>query len=127
MITFNKTYVLLSIVVLAIEIFIERTSGFVRYTLGDVFAVILVYTMIKSFLDIRILKAAVIALGIAFCIEFLQLSNLQHYYPDNYKHVFGLLLGSSFSIGDLAAYTFGIVMVLIVEWKLWNLVVKIKQ
>ncbi len=121
MIKFNKTYALLSVLVFLAEIFIERTTGFVRYTLGDVFAVIFVYSIIKSFLDISILRAALIALGVAFCIEFLQLSNLQHYYPENYKRAFGLLLGSSFSIGDLVAYTCGIIMVLIIEWKLWNL------
>jgi len=121
MIKLNINYILLSIVILLIEFFIEKTTGFVRYTLGDVFAVMFVYTAIKSVLNVPVIKAAILALSVAFTIEFLQLSSLQDYYPEDYKKLFGLFLGSSFSIGDLIAYACGITVVLILEWRLWNL------
>ena len=122
MIKLNRNYILISILIFVLEIFIEKTTGFVRYTLGDVFAVIFVYTAIKSVLDISVIKAAIIALSIAFTIEIVQLLNLHEYYPENYKRLFRLVLGSSFSIGDLIAYTSGILIVLIIEWRLWNLI-----
>ena len=118
----NRTYILLSVLIFVLEIFIERTTGFVRYTLGDVFAVMFVYTSIKSVFDVSVIKAAIIALSIAFTIEIVQLFNLHVYYPKNYKRLFKLLLGSSFSMGDMLAYTSGILIVLIIEWRLWNLI-----
>lgn len=118
MIHFNKKYFLLSIILLIIELFIEKTTGFIRYTIGDFFAVILVYSLIKSFINISVFKASIIALGIAFGIEFLQLSSLQNYYPEKYRKMINLVLGNSFSIGDLIAYTLGIIVTLFVEYKL---------
>jgi hypothetical protein len=56
-------------------------------------------------------------LGIAFAIEFLQLADLHEYYPENYKKIFGLILGSSFSFGDLIAYTCGVVTVIFFEYR----------
>lgn len=120
MIKFHKKYFLLSIIIFTLELFIEKTTGFVRYTLGDFFAVILVYTLIKSFLNISVLKASLLALGIAFGIEFLQLSSLQNYYPEKYKKTVGLILGTSFSIGDLIAYSMGIVFTLYIENRMKN-------
>ncbi len=124
MIKFHKKYFILSIVIFTLEIFIEKTTGFIRYTLGDFFAVILVYTLIKSFLNISVLKASLLALAVAFGIEFLQLSSLQNYYPEKYKKTVSLILGTSFSIGDLIAYTIGIVCTFFVEYRVKSFMIK---
>lgn len=124
MIKFNKKYFFVSMGLFILEIFIEKTTGFIRYTLGDFFAVILVYTLIKSFFNISVLKASLLALAIAFTIEFLQLSSLQNYYPEKYKKTVSLMLGTSFSVGDLIAYTLGMVYTLFVEYHIKNFSLK---
>ena len=116
MIKFNKIYFTLFLVIFLTEILIARyATGFLRHTIGDYLAVMFVYTFIKSFFKIAIEKAAIITLVISYIIEFLQLSNLQNWYPSEYTKTFKLILGTSFSVGDLVAYTLGIGTIILVE------------
>jgi hypothetical protein len=109
-------YFITFILLLIIEILIARyATGFLRHTIGDYLAVMFVYTFIKSFFKIAIEKAAIITLVISYIIEFLQLSNLQNWYPSEYTKTFKLILGTSFSVGDLVAYTLGIGTIILVE------------
>ena len=117
--TFNLKYFLIFIILFLSEIFIAKyTTGFIRHTFGDYLCVILIYTFIKSFVKISDLKTASIVLLIAYTVEFLQLTNLQNFYPNEYANTLKLVLGTSFSIGDLVAYTLGIITTLIIEYKL---------
>ena len=117
--TFNLKYFLIFIILFLSEIFIAKyTTGFIRHTFGDYLCVILIYTFIKSFVKISDLKTASIVLLIAYTVEFLQLTNLQNFYPNEYANTLKLVLGNSFSIGDLLAYTLGIITTLIIEYKL---------
>ena len=117
--TFNLKYFLIFIILFLSEIFIAKyTTGFIRHTFGDYLCVILIYTFIKSFVKISDLKTASIVLLIAYTVEFLQLTNLQNFYPNEYANTLKLILGTSFSIGDLVAYTLGIITTLIIEYKL---------
>lgn len=116
MVKFNKTYFTLFLALFLIEIFIAKyATGFLRHTIGDYLAVMLVYTFIKSMFKISIEKAVLITFIISFTIEFLQLSNLQHNFPIKYEKYLRIILGTSFSIGDLVAYTLGIVSIIIIE------------
>lgn len=116
---FNKNYFLISLILFLLEIIIAKyTTGFIRHTFGDFLCVILIYTFIKSFVKLSNLKTAVIVLLIAYVVEFLQLTNLQNFYPDEYSNTLKLVLGTSFSIGDLVAYTLGIITTLLIEYKL---------
>ncbi|EMQ94880.1 hypothetical protein D778_00240 [Xanthomarina gelatinilytica] len=54
---------------------------------------------------------------IAFCIEFLQLCNLLEWLNLQNNTLAKLVLGSTFQVTDLLAYTLGILLVLIVEYK----------
>ena len=117
--TFNLKYFLIFIILFLSEIFIAKyTTGFIRHTFGDYLCVILIYTFIKSFVKISDLKTASIVLLIAYTVEFLQLTNLQNFYPNEHVKTLKLILGTSFSIGDLVAYTLGIITTLIIEYKL---------
>ena len=117
--TFNLKYFLISIILFLSEIFIAKyTTGFIRHTIGDYLCVILIYAFIKSFVKISDLKTASIVLLIAYTVEFLQLTNLQNFYPNEYANTLKLVLGTSFSIGDLVAYTLGIISTLLIEHKL---------
>jgi hypothetical protein len=116
MIQFNKKYFLLFTLLLLSEILIAKyATGFIRHTFGDYLVVILVYAFIKSFIKMANNLAAILTLIIAFCVEFLQLTNLQNYYPIAYAKEWRIILGTSFSIGDLVAYFFGFLTIIVLE------------
>jgi len=120
MIAFNKKYFTLFTGFLLSEIMIAKfATGFIRFTLGDYLVVMLLYCFIKSFFNISMEKTALLVLGIAFAIEFLQLTNLQNQYPEKYEKFLRIILGTSFSIEDLIAYLLGIVTVVFIEKKLF--------
>jgi hypothetical protein len=120
---FNKTYTPLFIVLLAIEILIAKflTSGFIRYTFGDFLAVICLYCFFRSFVDIDTLKISITVLIIAYLIEFFQLINVLSIFNLQNNHLLKIILGSTFNISDLVAYTLGIITVLIIEYKIYKL------
>lgn len=114
--SFYKRYFTISIIIFFIEIIISKyATGLIRHTFGDYLVVILLYCFIKSFINITVEKAVIITLIISFIIEFLQLSDLQNIYPEKYAKVFKIILGTSFSIGDLVAYTLGVITIYWVE------------
>jgi hypothetical protein len=114
---FNKTYfaffTLLLVVEIAIAIFLKE--GFIRHTFGDYLVVILMYTCIKSFSNIKPLAVAIGVLLFAFSIEFLQLFNLLDVLNLRDSHLAKLILGSTFHISDLIAYTLGVLTILCIE------------
>ncbi|WP_188465791.1 ribosomal maturation YjgA family protein [Bizionia arctica] len=118
-IKFNKTYFLLFITLLITEVLIAKflTTGFIRHTFGDYLVVILLYTFFKSFLLIKPFKVAISVLLFAFLIEFLQLCNLLKWLGLQNNTLAKLILGSTFHISDLVAYTLGIITILIIEHK----------
>ena len=116
MIKFNKLYFIISIFLFLTEVFIAKyATGFLRHTIGDYLCVILLYTFIKSFIKIDNLKIALLVLLISYVVEFLQLTDLQKMYPSEYSKILKLLFGTSFSVGDLVAYTLGILSTLGLE------------
>lgn len=109
---FNKTYFTISILLFLIEVLIAKyATGFIRHTIGDYLCVILLYTFIKSFIKIDNLKIAILVLLISYVVEFLQLTDVQTIYPSKYSKILKLLFGTSFSIGDLVAYTLGVITI----------------
>ncbi len=116
----NKTYLIISVLLFIAEVLIATffKYGFIRYTFGDYLVVILLYCFFKSFIEISSFKLAISVLVLAFTIEFLQLINVLETlgFQDNY--LAKLILGSTFHLSDLVAYTLGIITVLIVEYKL---------
>ncbi|WP_405562739.1 DUF2809 domain-containing protein [Polaribacter sp. Asnod6-C07] len=116
MIKFNIKYFVIFIILFVSEVLIAKyATGFLRHTFGDYLSVMLLYTFIKSFIKISALKAGFIVLLIAYIIEFLQLTNLENLYPLKYRSILKLILGTSFSIPDLVAYTLGVATILIFE------------
>lgn len=107
---------MLLIIEIAIATFISE--GFVRSNFGDFLVVILIYCFIKSLFDYRPLNVACGVLLFAFIVEFLQLSNILVLF-NLQKNIFAkIILGSTFQITDLIAYTLGFVSILIIEYKL---------
>lgn len=114
---FNKNYTLITICLLCLEIAIALwcSSGFIRYTFGDVLAVILVYCFFKSFIKTKNAYLAAIALGISYSIEFAQAFKLLDLLKLSHINWLVVVFGSHFSILDLVAYTVGILIFLYIE------------
>ncbi|WP_418604259.1 DUF2809 domain-containing protein [Hwangdonia sp.] len=116
----NKTYLTITILLFITEILIAifLKSGFIRHTFGDYLVVILIYCFFKSLIKINSFKLAILILVFAFTIELLQLANLLKLLNLQNNQLAKLVLGSTFHVSDLVAYTLGIISVLIVEYKL---------
>jgi len=119
---FNKTYFLLFLVlfVIAALIAIYLKTGFIRHTFGDFLVVIMLYCFLKSFIDREPKAIAIIVLFISFSVEFLQLTPFLEWINLKDNTYAKIILGSTFHVSDLVAYTLGIVTVLIIENKLNN-------
>jgi len=104
----------LLIIETSIAIFISE--GFIRSTFGDFLVVILVYCFVKSFLNKKSLPVAIGVLLFTFLIEFLQLFDILNLLRIENNKIVKTILGSSFHISDLIAYTLGTISILMVEY-----------
>jgi len=95
-------------------------SGFIRHTFGDYLVVIMLYCLLKSFVNIKPMPLAIIVLLISFSIEFLQLTPFLEWLNLQDNVYAKLVLGSTFHISDLVAYALGIISIIIIENKLNN-------
>ena len=118
-IKFNKPLFATSLVLLAIEICIAAflTEGFIRHTFGDFLAVILLYCGIRTFIEANPIYIAISVLAFAFIIEFAQLYNMLDYLNLRQYKLVTIILGSTFHISDLVAYTFGTITILLIDLK----------
>ncbi len=78
MVRFNKTYFVLTVVLFLIEVLIALYihDTIIRPYVGDVLVVILIYCFVRSFVNIRVVPAAVFVLIFVFVIETLQFINI---------------------------------------------------
>lgn len=114
---FNKIYFITFIVLFVIEVLIALflKDGFIRFTIGDFIVVMLLYCFFKSFIKTRAIYVAIATVVIAYGIEFLQLTNFVRWgILKDYKWI-SIVLGNHFSIGDLVAYSLGIICVLYID------------
>ena len=114
---FNSKYFIAFALLFLVEIFIAIyfKHGFIRYTIGDFIVVILLYCFFKSFIKTRAIFIASLTILIAYGIELLQLTNLVRWgILKDYKWI-SVVLGNHFSLGDLIAYTLGIICVLYID------------
>jgi hypothetical protein len=116
---FNKTYLLLFLLLFLVEAAIAYylKDGFIRHTFGDYLVVIMLYLFLKSFIKIKPISASVVVLLIAFAVEFLQLTSFLEYFNLDNNYYAKLILGSTFQISDLLAYTLGVLTIIAIENK----------
>lgn len=124
--TFNKTYFFIFLLLLATEVLIAVyfKSGFIRHTFGDFLVVILMYCFVKTFIQIKPIYLAVGVLAFSFLVEFLQLFNFLSVLGLEQNALAKLILGSTFHLSDLFAYTLGTLTILIIDLQFsskWNL------
>ncbi|MBT1695380.1 DUF2809 domain-containing protein [Fulvivirgaceae bacterium PWU4] len=117
MLTFNKKYFGLAVLIFTIEVLIALfvRDTFVRPYLGDVLVVILIYCFARSFLNVPVLTMAVAVLAFAFTVEFLQYLNIVEKLGLQGSAIARTVIGTSFAWKDLLAYVAGFVLVLVVE------------
>ena len=120
MLTLNRKYFLLTIVLFLIEVFIALYvhDNFVRPFFGDFLVVILVYCFIRSFLNISVISASISALLFSYSVEIAQYFNMVEVLGLQKSRLARTVIGTSFAWEDIVAYTLGIVFVILLEKKL---------
>jgi len=117
---FNYKYFIIFNVLFFIEALIATfiKEGFIRSIFGDFLVALLLYCFFKSFLKGKSNYIAIGVLIIAFIVEFLQLTNLLETLHLQNNNVAKLVLGNTFQIKDLIAYTLGVATILFVNYKM---------
>ncbi|CAN5436587.1 DUF2809 domain-containing protein [soil metagenome] len=114
---FNKNYFRLALVLLFTEVMIGSFvhDAFVRPYGGDFLVVIMLYCLVKSFLDAPVLMAAAGVLVFAYAVEVSQYFQLVRMLGLQHNRLAVLLMGTSFSFTDMLVYTLGIALVILTE------------
>ncbi|MDP9081807.1 MAG: DUF2809 domain-containing protein [Bacteroidota bacterium] len=114
---FYKNYFLCFLLLFALE-FIIGTSihdQIIRPYGGDFLVVILIYCLVKSFVNGPVLKTACCVLVFAYLVELSQYYHLVAILGLQHSKVARIILGTQFSKADLFAYTLGILLALFIE------------
>jgi hypothetical protein len=115
--TFRKAYFFLTTLLFVTEVLIAAfvDDKFIRPYFGDFLVVILIYCLVMAFFRTSAMGAAIGVLFFSFFIELTQYCNLIGRLDLENSKVARAILGWSFSWADLAAYTMGILVVVIIE------------
>ena len=118
MLKFNRRYFGLFSLIFTVETLIALYvhDNFIRPYFGDVLVVILIYCFVKSFLNLRVITAAILVLLFAFTIEFLQYLNIVEKLSLQNSKIARTIIGTSFSWFDMLSYISGIFFVLLAEY-----------
>lgn len=117
MLTFHKTYFILSILLFIIEVLIALFAHdeIIRPYVGDLLVVVLLYCLIKSFLNWSTSTTAVWVLLLSYLIETLQFFNIVQHLGLSGSKIANIIIGTYFTWLDILAYTLGILLVLAIE------------
>lgn len=122
---FQRTYFGLFLLLLLTEILIAvyAHDDIIRPVGGDYLVVILLYCACRSILRSPIPGTALAVLLVAYGVEITQYFRLADHLGLGRHSLLRVIIGSSFSWGDMAAYTLGITTVLIIEQIIqsWNI------
>ncbi len=117
MLTFSRTYFIITITIFVIEVLIALflNDRFIRPYFGDVLVVILIYCFIKTFLNCPYWAVALFVLLFSFTIETLQYVNIIEKLGLQNNKIARTVIGTSFSWKDIACYLAGIILIIIIE------------
>jgi hypothetical protein len=114
---FSLKYFLLTIVIFLIEVLIAtklKDIFFVRAYLGDIIVVILMYTFIKSFIEINNNQKLILGIFIFSClVEFAQYFTVADKLGLQPGSVMYIVVGNSFSWIDILCYAAGCLLLYI--------------
>lgn len=107
---FNLKYFLLSILIFFVEVLIAtvlKDQFFIRAYLGDVIVVMLLYTLVKSFLTINETKLILGIFAFSCLIEFAQFFKIADKLGFPEGSLIYIVVGNSFSWIDILCYGVG--------------------
>ena len=109
-------FLLLFCIEVTIALYIKQ--GFIRAVFGDFLVVIMLYYFIMSFIRLKSIYIAIVVLIIAYVIEFLQFIDILNIINYKKNTLINIILGTTFNIEDIIAYTLGIATVILIENRL---------
>jgi hypothetical protein len=114
----NGRYLGAALLLLLVEVFIGLRvhDAWIRPHGGDVLVVILLYCLLRGFLNVRVLPAALGVLAFSFLVEVLQYLRFVERIGLEHNRFAVVIIGSSFGWLDLVSYSLGIGLVLACEW-----------
>ncbi len=120
MLKLNYCNLIIFIVLFCIEVIIAIyiKQGFIRVVFGDFLVVIMLYYFFKSFIQTRSIYIALFVLFIAYLIEFLQFIDILSILNYKKNAIVNIILGTTFNIKDIIAYTLGIATIILIENRL---------
>ena len=119
----HTKYLGLAFLLLITEIFIAlfMHDKIIRPYGGDFLVVILLYCVVKSGSNWKVINASAAVLLFSYIIEILQYFHLVKFLGLENSGLARAVLGTSFSWADMLAYTLGIVFIIVIELK-WRAV-----
>ena len=119
MLTFRPRYLLAAVLLLLVELWIALyvRDRLVRPYGGDFLVVILIYCVGRAFVRWSVLAVAIATLLFSFAVEIGQYYSLVDRLGLRGNRAAEIVIGMGFSWGDLLAYTLGIAVVVLVEWR----------
>jgi Protein of unknown function (DUF2809) len=117
MIGFHKTYFLFALLLFVTEVIIGLYvhDTVIRPYGGDFLVVMLLYCLVKSFLNTPVNITAFCVLLFAYLVEISQYFHLVSLLGLEHSKIAKTMMGTSFSFVDLLIYTFGILLVIVAE------------
>lgn len=114
---FHLTSFLVFLLIFVIEVFIAVyvRDSFIRPYGGDILVVIMIYYFIKSFIETKPIYIAIFTLLFAYSVELGQYFNLVEILDLQDHQIMRIVIGSSFSWGDMLCYTIGVLICLLIE------------
>ena len=108
----HRGYAVIAATIFVIEVCIALfvRDSFVRPVLGDVLAVMLVYCAVLAVVDLRPAGAALFAFAVGVGVELLQYGNVLQLLGLEHNPVARVVLGTTFSWGDIVAYAVGAII-----------------
>lgn len=105
----HRGYAIIATAIFMIEVGIALfvRDSFVRPVLGDVLAVMLVYCAVLAVIDLRRLAVALFAFAVGVAVEVLQYCDALTLLGLQQNPVARVVLGTTFSWGDIVAYAVG--------------------
>ena len=113
----NKRYLMLTVLLFIIELIIGIYvhDKIIRPYIGDLLVVILLYCLLKSFIEIPLIPAAIGVLIFAYIVEISQYFDIVDRIGLGSYKLARIIIGTSFSWTDMLCYTIGIGIVIITE------------
>jgi len=114
----HRYYFIGFFLLLLIEVSITKyvQDDFVRPYLGDFLVVILLYCFLMSVSNLNVRKGLIVVLLFSYTVEFFQLINIVKVLQFQPPKIVMIILGSSFSVWDLLAYSLGIIFCYLLEY-----------